>query len=450
MAGLSANVRAGVFVSVLCAALHCGASPSLAQSAPRSQHVIAPAKPMPAFAQLQNWIQLSKTHQIGEIDDAVRALGALSVADIRLIDRDLQALLLLLAHPGAEEGTVRTAGRTLAARDLAALFDLSADLFHENGQPLDAAAILRPDSKPRQAIAKILVRAAMLHTDLLTWTSGDDLDRGQAAGAAETSIRVTDAGRRNAPNVDAYWRCARAAMDAAQPTPWGADLVPGWFVATSEYLLNQRDYAAGISHLEHARLAVPGEARVALLLGAAYENLAAPPIQAAFQNGDSALSIGSRPELLRKAEFELRSALLLDPDLEDGQLRLGRTLLLMARPDEAIPMLAHVEFISRRADSKYYAALFGGIAYGEMGNTAESRAAVARAAALFPGAQSPRLALAQLAMLTSAREQALASITALTSLRVETDPWFNYDVALTSDAFTRLMSIRATISDRLR
>ena len=40
------------------------------------------------------------------------------------------------------------------------------------------------------------------------------------------------------------------------------------------------------------------------------------------------MTIGSRPDLLRKAEFQFRSALLLDPALRDTTLRLGRTLVL--------------------------------------------------------------------------------------------------------------------------
>jgi tetratricopeptide (TPR) repeat protein len=342
-------------------------------------------------------------------------------------------------------------------KDLSALFDLPNSVFMVHGElltpresePMTPREIRKPDSAPRQAIARILMRAAMLHTDLLTSSSRDDLlhSTGLPPG---TTIRVDDAESRSVADLGLYWSCGRTAMDLAAPTPPNGTLVRDWYLATAEYLLTEHDYAAGVPHLEHARSVLSGEARIALYLGAAYENLAAPPVQAAYQNGASALVIGSRPTLLRKAEFQLRSALLLEPDTTDASLRLGRTLLLMARPSEALPLLARAEAASLRAELKYYAALFSGFAHAELGHATEARAAFARASALFPDAQSPRLGLAQLAMLAANRDEALTSIQTITTGKPGSDPWWTYDRDVAWNVNDRMMAARIGILERLK
>ena len=435
-----------------------GMPSAAAQAEPRASQVIPPAKPVPAFADLQNWIQLSKTHQVGRLDDAVRTLATWRRDQIQSVDRDLLVLQLLLDPSHPDDAGVRTAGRTLVIKDLSALFDLPNSLFMKRGElltpresePLTPREIRKPDSAPRQAIAKILMRAAMLHTDLLTSSSRDDLLRSSTGLPPGTTIRVDDAESKSVVDLGLYWSCARTAMDLAAPTPPNGTLVRDWYLATAEYLLTERDYAAGVPHLEHARSVLSGEARIALYLGAAYENLAAPPIQAAYQNGASALVIGSRPTLLRKAEFQLRSALLLEPDTTDASLRLGRTLLLMARPSEALPLLARAEAASLREPLKYYAALFSGFAHAELGHATDARAAFARASALFPDAQSPRLGVAQLAMLAANRDEALTSIQTITTGKPDSDPWWTYDRDLAWNVSDRMMVVRIGVLERLK
>ena len=420
---------------------------------PRPAQVVPPAKPLPAFTHFQNWIQLSKTHLVGQVDDAVRRLAAWRLDEVRAIDRDLEAVQFLLEDEHADDASARTGGRALGLKDMAALFDLPSDLFVANGRPMTAAAIRKPDSAPRQAIARILFRAAMMHTDFLTAGSRDDLSRAPSLSgpASGPTVRLNDAERRSVPDVGVYWSCARTAIEIATPAATSSTLMRDWYVATAEYFLTERDYAAGLPHLEHARFVLPGDARIAMYLGAAYENLASPPIQAAFQNGGSAMAPGSRPTLLRKAEYQLRSALLLDPDLTDAALRLGRVLLLMARPDEALPMLARAEPGLSREESKYFAALFGGFAHAALGQTTEARAAFGRASALFPDAQSPRLGEAQVSMLSAKRDDALASINTISAHRnAKSDPWWTYDNDLASSYLEHLSSVRVSILERLR
>jgi tetratricopeptide (TPR) repeat protein len=389
---------------------------------------------------------------VGQLDDAVRAVAVLPADQLEAIDRDLLAVQMLFDPALPEDAGSRTAGRTLMLKDVIALFDLPKDLFLADGVPMGAAQIRKADSAPRQAVARILLRAAMLHTDFLTASSREEMVRSQTRSslAGRATIRVDDAQRQAVTDVGIYWSCARTAMDFVASTPIGGMLVRDWYVATGEYLVDQRDYAAGVPHLEHGRAVVAESERIALYLGAAYENLASPPIQAAFQSGASAVAIGSRPLLLRRAEFQLRSALLLDPDLADAALRLGRTLFLLARPDEALPILARAEGALLRAPAKYAAALFVGFTQMELGHGSDARLAFQRASALFPDAQSPRLAIAYLDMLASDRVDALAAISALTTTANGPDPWWTYDTDVAWNVRDRMIAVRAGALERLR
>ena len=445
-AGRGAKFRYVYAPLVLAGALITGASV-------RSQSIrVSPvARPLPAFLDLQDWIQISKAHQVGQIDDAVRALAKLSRAQIQTIDDDLLAVGRLLDPDQPESAAQQVGGRTLALTDISALFDLPKDTFLDQGRPLGPVAIRKPDSAPRQAIARIMLRAAMLHTDFLTAVSREEMvGAGASRGGAGATLRVSDAVRSEAPDFRPYWSCARTAIDLALPTPIGGTLGHDWYVATAEYLFSQRDYSANVPHLEHSRQVVPDEPRLALYLGAAYENLAAPQVQATFQNGEGANAIGLRPILLQQAEFQQRSALLLDPQLADASLRLGRTLLVMARADEALPLLTRAEAALPRTESKYYAAIFTGLAEVARGHHTEALSSFERASARFPEAQSPRLAIAQVLMRAGKHDEVLAAIQRLPANASAADPWWTYDIDLISGTGNRLASVRASISERLR
>jgi predicted Zn-dependent protease len=122
----------------------------------------------------------------------------------------------------------------------------------------------------------------------------------------------------------------------------------------------------------------------------------------------------------------------------------------MARPDEALPFLTRAEAALPRPESKYYAALFTGLAEVARGHQAEARSSLERAAARFPEAQSPRLAMAQALMMRAKDDEALASIQTLTVKTSVADPWWIYDIDLISSVGNRLASVRASISERLR
>jgi predicted Zn-dependent protease len=85
-----------------------------------------------------------------------------------------------------------------------------------------------------------------------------------------------------------------------------------------------------------------------------------------------------------------------------------------------------------------------------LGHRTEAGGAFARAANLFPGAQSVRLAVAQLAMLGSDRDEALASVQAIKITDGASDPWWSYDTDLVWNVAGPLALLRANINERLK
>jgi hypothetical protein len=110
-------------------------------------------------------------------------------------------------------------------------------------------------------------------------------------------------------------------MDLVEPTLRGRAVARQWYEVTSEYLLYHRDYAVGVPHLEHARDVIPDSARLAFLLGAAFENGGVADQSAMRRRGAVHRRIAAI--LLAKAEFQFRSALLLDPTLAEARLGWG-------------------------------------------------------------------------------------------------------------------------------
>jgi tetratricopeptide (TPR) repeat protein len=197
---------------------------------------------------------------------------------------------------------------------------------------------------------------------------------------------------------------------------------------------------------------VPGEPRLALYLGSIYENLASPAIQAALEQLEVS-ALGPRPALLSRAEYQFRSALLLEPDFPVVSLRLGRTLQLKSRNTEALPFLMRAEQGVGLPEQQYCAALFSGLAYQSLERDDEARAAFQRAATLFPDAQTPKLVMAQMALRTSGQDDALVFLRAMNSGGAagrNTDPWWVYDIAVAPAAADRIEILLTSVREALR
>ena len=297
----------------------------------------------------------------------------------------------------------------------------------------------------------------MLHTDLMTIPRRDfpDADVKFSTSMAQAS-RIADGQRTNVPSGAVHWEIARTAIDLIAPTPNAQAVAGEWYHATSAFLLARRDYDSGRPHLEHAATTYPRDGLVAFLLGATYENLASPRVQALTDGDREDLKLESRDELLARAEKSLRTALELDPQAAEAGLRLGRVLGQTGRHEEAVSVLEKVLPALQRLDLTYYAELFLGRALQALARDEPARAAFGRARDLYPRAQSPHLALAQLAWPSAQRAEAAANVERLRALARDSregpsrDPWWHYDVSPALDALDRIAAIRRSVAEFLK
>jgi tetratricopeptide (TPR) repeat protein len=175
-------------------------------------------------------------------------------------------------------------------------------------------------------------------------------------------------------------------------------------------------------------------------------------VQVAVALDGAGVNLESRKELLESAEAELRTAVKFDPSSAQAALRLGRVLDLMDEHDAALDLLVQAERGLERAELRYCAALFAGRALEALDRTDDARAAFERAAALYPPAQSPRLALARLAWQSGATSDAGAQVHQLldTGIQLGSDPWWVYDILIVAEAPAMVVDMRETVARMLR
>jgi tetratricopeptide (TPR) repeat protein len=158
------------------------------------------------------------------------------------------------------------------------------------------------------------------------------------------------------------------------------------------------------------------------------------------------LDVGSERAELREAESFFQRALELSPDHAEGRMHHGRVLALLGRHAEAVIELRRAAPALSDPDLEYFARLFLGAEEETIGNRDAARTAYERAASLAPMAQSPLLALSQLARRSGDRPGALRAIDRLFALSgtersQNDDPWWWYYVSQARDADDRLAAV---------
>jgi tetratricopeptide (TPR) repeat protein len=160
--------------------------------------------------------------------------------------------------------------------------------------------------------------------------------------------------------------------------------------------------------------------------------------------------LGGAMDELRRAERFYRAALGVDPGLVAAAVRHGRVLHLLRAHGEARRLLERTRPRIPDRPTQYFASLFLGDALAALGDAAAADRSYARAAALFPRAQTPALLRSALARAAGDRNRAAALIRETLSHPVDptelVDPWRTYATAQAADAPERLTTLRATLS----
>ena len=300
---------------------------------------------------------------------------------------------------------------------------------------LDAVSRLARDG----AMNAVLERGAWLHADialLVPDAGGPPFDHRRQGVILASDGRGLGVGI-GSRHLEFAW----ALLGAIKPSPAGNEAVRRWYQAISAVLLGFSRLADAAVQLDDARWLFPGEAWVAFDLGCLNETWAAPRVQQVVRSWRAESprpAIADERTQLVRAERHFKQTLEIDPDFVEARLRLGRVVGLDGRHDAAARELERVIDAGPGPVLAYYAHLFLGHEYEALGRPDAAREQYERAAALYPRAQSPYLALSHLARVRGDAAGALDAVHRILDLPAgeegREDPWWVYHLGRGRDA----------------
>jgi tetratricopeptide (TPR) repeat protein len=282
-----------------------------------------------------------------------------------------------------------------------------------------------------QRANQILLRGARMHADIARLVPEDNVRR---SASQKTAYIVSDGRWMGLRYISMHWQLGRSLLDSVTPEPAADPGVRGWYLETSADLQQLRQFAAALDHYTRARQIFPADPEILFVSGTLHERFGSTALQAAAvsvaeSNRETAAVSSARGELVRAERF-YRDSLTHRPDHVEARLRHGRVLDTLGQSAEACDELRRAIAGGASGHLLYLAELFLGRAEETRGNDEAARAAYARASALYPNAQSPRLALSQIARRAGNRADAQRELQALAALSADEqrreDPWWLY------------------------
>jgi tetratricopeptide (TPR) repeat protein len=285
-------------------------------------------------------------------------------------------------------------------------------------------------TEPEQA-NELLLRGAALHADIARLIPEEVTRR----SSTQLSVFTVQDGRwLSVRYLSMHWQLGRSLLDAVVPEPAAHPGVRAWYRDTSTDLMRMRSHVEAEAHLARAQQIFPKDELVLFLRGVVHERYSSSLLQAGSasleESRRGAAAIGNVQSELTKAERFFRDALAVDPDHIDARLRHGHVLSHLGRHHESIAELRRVVDSGPTGAVLYLAHLFLGRGYESLGEFAQARSELEQAAALYPHAQTPRLALSQIERRTGNRAAAQHQLQLLAKLpidqRLREDPWWGY------------------------
>jgi len=372
------------------------------------------------------WCEAIDKHAPGKADPPALRIASLPQGELNAVvgdvlalrDRLVKAYAALRRHPG-QPPLVEHADWSRSVADTERLLGV------------------RNDEAARGDLNGVVKRAALLHTDIaLLVPAGVQL----GSWSPLTVVKGVDGRTEDSP-VPTHWRMARRLLDATTPDVSRSDVVRLWYRATAAHFLNAWLLAEAGPHLEYARRLFPDDGDVLFESGCLQEMLASARIQAVVRSAPSWLSfpgIASPQEHLKRAEPFLREAARLAPDRPVIREHLARVNGLLGRHDQAARDLRALTATTRDSLLLFFAQMFLGDEEQALGHPVAARACYERAASLYPHAQSPHMALSQLARRYGDRGEGLVSVRrmfrATGDKQLRYDPWLDYYNAPFHDA----------------
>jgi tetratricopeptide (TPR) repeat protein len=453
---------------VLCCVLITPAPSARAQHRP-SVEPVSDAR----IDRLERWLKAVARHRPGKADPESFDVGSWSQPDLQALWIDVDVLVKMMRNPGSLRFTMRMTGqrtpqdlqrtpqdipyttaqlrrlRALACAVVGVVADphclennaaTSLDEELRRVSALAAAARFRGDGDNY-----ILRRGALLHADvgmLVVSTPVEPVTTRTypPLGPQRFKMEISDGQQIDFGQAAVHWEIARLLLDyvmaggAGGPAPGRDGMVRRWYRATAAWMQSVEDHDT--VHLDHAREIFPTDPDMLFLSGAQHETYASSHIQSAVHSAvlpfGVSFALGSERAELRQAEGFFRRALEIKPDHGEARLRLGRVLGILGRHVDAARELRQALASVDDDLLRYYGELFVGAEEESLGQYDAAFDAYHRAAALYPTAQSPWLALSQLARRRGDRAAALRALQHVFDLPAEPDgddPWWTYYVA---------------------
>jgi tetratricopeptide (TPR) repeat protein len=293
------------------------------------------------------------------------------------------------------------------------------------------------DQEVRQGdLSRILKKGALLHTDiaLLELEKGDYQHRPE--GIEATGLFAD--GRVVFQPQQRSWQFARQLIDLIPRSQPQDDVARQWYIATTAHMQSRRLLGYAGQNLKRGLDRFPSDDKLLFYAGVLHETWASPVNQNPELPRGASVSYGSRDSELRSARQYFEKALEKNPGFAEARLRLGRVTGLQGNHKKAIAELQNAAAIITDPQLSYYASLYLGYEFTMVVRGQEAREQYQRAAMLYPNAQSPLLALSQLALDNDDTEGALRALQRVFGLQIKDrwndDPWWVYDLAHVRDA----------------
>lgn len=361
---------------------------------------------------LEAWIAAVDRHAPGRADDEARRIARWTNADLDLVLPHVESLV-----------------RIVADEERAA--DVRSPIEREQLQRLATAIRAKSDA------ARFATRAAILHSDAMMLGLAPELqrinvDQARREQKAKRPVMVVgvDGQYDGFAIAQRHWPFARGVVSAV-PAAARNETLRKWFHATSAYLLVRSRWGEARLHLVEALAMFPDDPQLEFDFGCLYEARAAPRVQAVLQSARTfTTDLGSSKMNLADAEAHFARVLQLDPALSEAMVRRARVKTLLGRSGEAAVELRAGLNASADPVVRYYARLFLGDAEQALGHREAATEQYQAAAALYPGAQAPHLALSALAREAGDRKGSLFALQHFLGLppheQARRDPWWSY------------------------
>jgi tetratricopeptide (TPR) repeat protein len=415
--------RARLVLAVVC--LGTGIVPAVSAQADK------PAK-YSRLQRLEQWTAALERHQPGEADGALNTFADWDAREFAELKVTFYSALQLVRDP-----TIRTFLRPSLSNGRGPM-----QVFYsgdELRQLIAVAARLKGLGENH-----MLRRGAMLHLDAVALGAGGDSRGG--SGRSDFFIVKFDDGQ-GLGNEDAGGQIdfGRFLLEQVRPDPHdfrpkpsGDDWVRRWYRTLIAYMLAEQHF--NVRDVDRALELFRDDPEVLFISGVLHETLAAETVQEPLRKSENlrdGVRVRSGKGELSVAEDLLRRAVKRSPAFPEARLHLGRVLAEQGQHKDALQELTQALPAIEDHTFQYYAQMFLGRSAAETGDTARAHTAFALAAQLVPAAQSPLIALSQLAYTRGDVAEAamlLAGVATLPALEND-DPWWFYST--TSGRFFR-------------